>query len=137
MSSLSIRAMNHTSRRLEAEKRTFWDQYFQMGEIKDQLVARMGEGQYTAWSTKAIDPDRDSLGKIVAIMQAKLNQIDHCKHTKTVLDRTGSIQLIAGDLVDTTADYLYCLDCGCELVVPTIGPHRELVPPAGVEFPTF
>lgn len=38
-----------------------------------------------------------------------------CKHEHVIQQTSGSVYFSAGDVVDTTHDYLVCIDCGTEI----------------------
>lgn len=50
-----------------------------------------------------------------------------CQHLHTVIQTTGSIRFVAGDIEDDTHDETICLDCGETLTVqPQPEPEFEL-----------
>lgn len=38
-----------------------------------------------------------------------------CKHEHVIQQTRGSVYFSVGDVVDTTQDYLVCIDCGAEI----------------------
>jgi len=47
----------------------------------------------------------------VPVGTSKGGEMEECKHEHVVLDETGDIQFIAGDVVDTRKARVLCLDC--------------------------
>lgn len=52
-----------------------------------------------------------------------------CNHSHTVNETTGSVSFVAGEIVDTTTDRVFCLDCFEVVeVVPEVIEIDEIVP---------
>jgi len=49
-----------------------------------------------------------------------INNPTDCEHNNVVVETTGTIAMIGGEIIDTQAEHLFCIDCMSNITSPVM-----------------